>query len=297
MLMDSAQQELLRKAWLQGKDGSLPAREQAKAWALREVWRQDQKPEYGMNTFIATKVTKQGGGAPSPQAIIKLFMRIDADEDWFPGKANYENIGAPRVITSSQRAVVSRCAMRMKEKGVEPTYGKIVAACPKAAYNPKTRQPFSKDTVYTILREDCYDDNPFLPWEHKSRYSKKALTEEMKERRVAFTEFVSGLQHNALWFYNHVVWTDLCSSIIPLNEKKANEMALARKGKKGWISPGSELSSVNLRGDPATLKQASWNTMRIWWFPMLCRGKLHVDMFDADFPGEVPEGAELLAEK
>ena len=53
-------------------------------------------------------------------------------------------------------------------------------------------------------------------------------------------------RHNAQWYFNHVVWTDLCSSIIPLNEKKANEMALARKGSKGWMSPGSELSNINL---------------------------------------------------
>ena len=30
---------------------------------------------------------------------------------------------------------------------------------------------------------------------------------------------------------------------------------------------------------------------------MQCRGKLHVDIFDADFPGEVPDGARLLAGK
>ena len=30
---------------------------------------------------------------------------------------------------------------------------------------------------------------------------------------------------------------------------------------------------------------------------MLCKGKLHVDVFDADFPGEVPAGAERLVAK
>ncbi len=30
---------------------------------------------------------------------------------------------------------------------------------------------------------------------------------------------------------------------------------------------------------------------------MLSRGKLHVDMFDSDFPGEVPDGARILVEK
>ena len=295
--MDTRQQELLRQAWLKGKDGYLPAREQAKAWALREVWKQMGKADHGMKTFIASKVKKQGGGNPSSEAIRQFFEKIDADREWFPGKADYENQGAPSVMTGTSRAAIARCAMNMKDKGVEPTYTKVIASCPKAARNPKTKQPFSKKTIYAILSEDCYDDDPCLPWEHKARFSKKALTDEMKERRVAFVAHVSGWRHNALWFYNHVIWTDLCSSIIPLNEKKADEMALARKGKKGWISKGSEHCSRNLGGKQEVLKQQSWNTMRLWWFPMLCRGKLHVDIFDADFPGETAAGAERLVEK
>ena len=31
--------------------------------------------------------------------------------------------------------------------------------------------------------------------------------------------------------------------------------------------------------------------LRIWWFPRLSRGKLHVDIFDEKSPGETPEGA------
>ena len=37
--MSDAKQELLRSAWLDGKTGALPAREQAKAWARHPVWR------------------------------------------------------------------------------------------------------------------------------------------------------------------------------------------------------------------------------------------------------------------
>ena len=117
------------------------------------------------------------------------------------------------------------------------------------------------------------------------------------ERRVKFADYVLELRHNANWFFNNLVWTDLCNSIIPLSEKKANQMALARKGNKGWISPGSELSSENSKGHPEALKQKSWNTMRIWWFPMLSRGKLHVDVFDENFAGETAEGAAELVTK
>ena len=109
------------------------------------------------------------------------------------------------------------------------------------------------------------------------------------ERRVKFADYVLELRHNANWFFNNLVWTDN-----PLSEKKANQMALARKGNKGWISPGSELSSGNLKGHPEALKQKSWNTM---WFPMLSRGRLHVDVFDENFAGETAEGAAELVTK
>ena len=198
---ETSQQDLLREAWLGGKEGSLPAREQAKAWALREVWRHEGKPEHGMKTFIAGKlkkfsVKKERRVAPSANAIGQFFDRVDADVHWYPGKANYEDCGAPAAMSGQQRATLARCAMSMKEKGEEPTYGTVVAKCPKAALNPKTGEPFSKSTVYAVFREDCYDDEPFLPWEHKARYSKKALTDEMMKRRVDFTIYVERLGHN-----------------------------------------------------------------------------------------------------
>ena len=295
--MTESKQDLLRSAWLDGKDGGLSGREQAKAWALREVWRDAGKGDHGMKTYIAEKLTKQGGGAPSSEAVRKFFEKVDADADWFPGKANYDDVGAPSVMTAQQRAALARCAMAMKGEGIEPTYGKVVAACPKAALNPVTKRPFSKFCVYAVMSEDCYDDDPCLPWEHKARHSKKALTEVMMTRRLEFAKHVLRMGHNNAWFFNHLVWTDICNSIIPLSQKKANEMALARKSGKGWISPGSELSAENSKGNESVLKQNGWNTMRIWWFPLLARGKLHVDIFEESFPGECPEGAAVLVAK
>ena len=51
----------------------------AKAWALREVWKEQGRPTYGMHTFIAEKVTKVGGGHPLPLAVKKLLERTDED--------------------------------------------------------------------------------------------------------------------------------------------------------------------------------------------------------------------------
>ena len=44
-------------------------------------------------------------------------------------------------------------------------------------------------------------------------------------------------------------------------------------------------------------KQKSWDSIRVWWAPVLTRGKLHIEVFDCDFPGECPAGAAKLVEK
>ena len=101
--MTDSRQDLLRSAWLDAKDGSLSAREQAKAWALREIWKDSGKADYGMKTFIAGKLKKEGGGSPSSEAMTCFFDKVDVDDDWFPGKGNYENMGAPPMMSGQQR--------------------------------------------------------------------------------------------------------------------------------------------------------------------------------------------------
>ena len=137
-----------------------------------------------MKTFIAGKLKKKGGGSPSSEAMTQFFDKVDVDDDWFPGKGNYENTGAPSMMTGQQRGALARCAMTIKKSG------NVVAACPKAALNPKTKRLFSKKTLYAVMQEDCYDDDPCLPWQHKARFSKKASATDMMERRVKFADYV-----------------------------------------------------------------------------------------------------------
>ena len=51
------------------------------------------------------------------------------------------------------------------------------------------------------------------------------------------------------------------------------------------------------KGDNTTLKQNSWDTVRVWWAPILSRGKLHIEILGPDFPGDTPEGASILVPK
>ena len=227
-----------------------------------------------------------------------LYHKIDADPTWFPGKADEGARGRPRrLLTRGNAAVVARTAMRMKAERKEPTYSRIVAACPKAAMNPATQKPFSKKRIYDVLRAQCYDEDPSAPWQHKARFAKKALTPQQQTKRLRFAEAVQARGHTNAWYYRSVLWTDLCNSILPNSEHTATEQALAHKGAKGWVSPGAELASFNLRGRKEVLKQNSWNTRRIWWAPLLTRGKLHVIVFDEAFPGEEAAGASVLVPK
>ena len=63
------------------------------------------------------------------------------------------------------------------------------------------------------------------------------------------------------------------------------------------MSKGAKAYSRNLRADAGVLKQNSWDTVRVWWAPILMRGKLHVELLGTEFPGESPEGAAILVAK
>ena len=96
-IMASTRQELLRDAWLGGRTGYLSPLSEARAWALREVWREDDKADHGMCAFIARKVTKVGGGNPERNAVRKFFEQMDEDPEWFPGKPTQERHGPASV--------------------------------------------------------------------------------------------------------------------------------------------------------------------------------------------------------
>ena len=292
-------QEALRKSWMEAADDRLCGREQAKAWALREVWREDGKKPYGLNAFVASKVWKQKAGKPkgahpTGEAISLFFQKTDSDPDWFPGKQSDEPRGPKRLLSGPTRTAIVSAAKRLKSEGHEPTYSAIVAACPAAVKNPKTGEPVDKKRVYDVFREFCYDDDPSDPWVHLSRLTRSALDDPAMQRRLAFATHMLASPHTASWYYTNLVWCDLCNSILPRTEKKAREMTLARKGGKAWMSKGKQAHSQNLRMPKHVLKLSSSDTVRVWWVPVLTRGKLHIEPLPDNFPGETEEGAAVM---
>lgn len=275
--------------------------QEAKAWALRESWRDEGNSDYGMLKHIARRVYKNGSGKkhPTPSALSQLFEKMDADKDWFPGKSSQEQHGPAPVLSATNQTTVARSAMAMKERGEEPTYAKLVASNPRASLNPETKRPVDKRVLYNVLRKRCYDDanDPKDTWTNSTRCSKNALTEKQIILRYAWAKFMKGLRHTPTWYYEKLIWTDICNTILPRTQKKHEEQILARKAKKGWGSKKTKLKSRNLKGNVAAIKQKSYDSIRVWWAPVLMRGKLHIELLGEGFPGEKPAGAAILVSK
>jgi hypothetical protein len=264
---------------------------------LREVWLAEGNSEWGVATFVAERLKKVGGGFVGVPAVSKLFKKIDADAAWFPGKSSQEKFGPSRALSAQARQAIARSAMAMAARKEEPTFAKVAGACPMAILNPATKKPVDKKRVYEVFRNECYDTSPDEPWKHQARLSKVALTDSMIQKRYQFGLDVQALGRSPQWFYQKLAWVDLCNSVLPRSEKKASEQALARKAGKGWISGDSKLFSQNLAGNKAAYKQKSWDTIRVWWVPVLAQGKLHIEVFDADFPGETEAGATIMVSR
>ena len=73
LAMSDSHQEVLRKAWTEGRAGTLSALSEAKAWALREVWRSEGNSDWGLMNFVAERVEKIVGGNPQQPANSKFF--------------------------------------------------------------------------------------------------------------------------------------------------------------------------------------------------------------------------------
>lgn len=170
----------------------------------------------------------------------QFLAKVDADEDWYPGKTAQTTFGRKPALSGQNRASIARSMMALKEHGAEPTYALACGSCPQAVINPSTGKPVDKKRIYDVMRESCYDEVPEEPWAHRPRLSKTSLSADVIENRHTWAEWVKSLNHRPSWYYDHLVWTDLCNSILPRSMSKAKEQAQARKGSKGWMSEGTQ---------------------------------------------------------
>ena len=148
-------QAQLRQSWNGSVDGRLCGREQAKAWALREVWRSEGKRDYGLFEFVASRIRKTRDGQPigdhpSTAAVLQLFQKMDDDPEWLSGKHSDKKRGRKRVIIGGKLTAIRSAAKRLKREGTDPTYAAAVAACPNATLNPGTKEPVDKHDLHGI---------------------------------------------------------------------------------------------------------------------------------------------------
>ena len=287
----------LERLWKEGRDGALSPLEQMRAWALRTAQR-DLGGDKAVNLEkIADQVTKVGGGHPTREAIRRFLDRVDEDPEWYPGKTYRKRPGPQAVLHGKKRKQVAKSAMNLKKEGAEPTYAAIAARCPAAVVNPDTGKPVDKKLVYTVLKTDCYDRNPEDPWVCKPVYTRRFLPDDLMEQRLHWAKRLLQEGYTGGWFYRHVVWVDLCHTIIPGDEKKALAQTLARKNHSRWYSRDAKGDNCNLSAPKHALTQCAFRDEKVWWGFVMLRGKVHVEVFDDDFPGENSKGAKILGQK
>ena len=166
--------------------------QQARVFGLNEAWQEvHEEEEQGKLAWIAERVYVQGPGNkhPSRQAIHLLLKKMAEDDDWFPGKVYGSLGGRPSAVSETNKSIIASSAMAMKERGIEPTYALIIAQCPNASISCATGEPVSKQVVYDILENRCYDIDPDMPWSHQKRLAKVAvLPQDVPKRELHFAD-------------------------------------------------------------------------------------------------------------
>ena len=265
--------------WVSGRQGTLSHWSQALVFAICNV--ADKMGAVYTDPELAQVVYKVGGGHPSREAIRLLRTRFDGDGGWYPGKVSEDAKppGRPKVISAVQAHAVAHSAMAMKARGTEPTVEAVVAHCPRATLNPETAEPFTSKVILEVFRTRCYDDNPEQPWQHVTPNQKTALSPELQLVRHKWGEAMLSKGHQSRWYFNHCVWMDPCSSIIPGSQRSAFHHQRSKLGKrKRWMSADSKRSSQNLRPAPYAGKQCHWGDRRVWWFIVLAKGRVHLEV-------------------
>ena len=301
-MADADAQLRLRDAWLGGPEDRLCGREQAKAWALRECWREEHDSDHGLYKFVAARVnkTKDGlpnGGNPTGDAVKQLFDKIDGDDEWFPGKHCGGKRGPQPILKGGKKTGLIQAAKKIKRDGGEITYTGLIANAPKATLNPDTGEPVDRKQVFKALREHAPDaNNPEEKWDLHPRLTRKALTETQQEKRLVWAKWIRDVVAlTAEWFFMNLVWVDLCNSILPRTQKFATEQALARRSDKFWGLKSEQTHSASLRGDRKSLKmKPKTGAIRVWFVPILARGKFHIEALPEEFPGETEAGAAIM---
>ena len=149
--------------WRTAPVGNMTPLEQMKAYALREVMQStDVKipncKEGSVNyQWIADRVrvyTSDGRVVQHPHrdSVRAFFERVDADEQWYPGKTYHVKKRGPKpLLNGAKRRAIATSMMAAKGRGEEPTSTLAMQLAPAACINPITELPFTKKYLCRVL--------------------------------------------------------------------------------------------------------------------------------------------------
>ena len=284
--------------WSHAPRGRLSAKEQLRAWALREAMQELREGSVNLQ-WIANKLAVGGGGCPTREAVRKLLHRCDSDSEWFPGKSYQEKRGPAPLLNASKRRAIATSMMAAKKRGHEPGVALAVRFCPAATLNPETKAPFTPKYIRKVFREDCYDVSLDHPWNYQRCIQKTWLPPALQAQRLAWAQWELAHAKPPDWYFKNVVWFDPCSTIIPAGPKKAADLEQAARGTKRYISDDARAYSRNLRAPKQCATQCSWKDRRMWWALVLTNGRIDVAVMPvgwkdnatgmADFVQQLPD--------
>ena len=266
--------------WITGRTGTLAPWAQAVVWAALKI---DKARDLEMvDEDIANLVQKVGGGTPSKTAIAKWRRLMDTDKDWYPGKDDGEKSkpGPRRLLNVQKQTAIAHSAMACKRAGLEPSVALVRERCPDATWNPKTKAPFTDKYILDVFKKRCHDDDSDVLWTQQYPLQKTALPDFLMEWRETWGRrelLVEG--HNAGWFFRHCVWVDPCYNILSTNRRQVFALDKAKSAKtKRWMSKDKRTYSRNLRGSQHGGKQQQFGDRKVWWFVMVTRGRIHIEV-------------------
>ena len=264
--------------WISGKVGHLAPWAQAVVQALVKV-----SDAFGLDLSdadIGSYVTKVGGGQPKKDAIRKWRGVFEDDPDWYPGKTAEGNTPGPkRLRTVQKEQAMAKCAMSVKDSGAEPTAAIVKERCPVACLNPTTGEPFTDKYMLEVFRKRCYDEGCTQPWSQEFPLQKTALPDFLKEHRATWGAWLLVNGQGAGWYHRHCIWVDPCYHILSTSERQVFDLNNPNSGKKKrWVSKDGRQYARNMRASPYAGKQQQHGYRKVWWFVVLARGRVHVEV-------------------
>lgn len=236
--------------------------------------------------YIGSCVSKVGGGPPSKTCISVWRRTFDGDADWYPGKTEQQKTkpGPKKLLTPQKATAIAKSVMASKRLGIEPCASLARENCPVATLNPETQEPFTDKYILQVFKERCHDDGSVVPWAQWNPLQKTALPQWLREMRVVWGKLLLAAGESAGWYHRHCVWVDPCYNVLTTSRRQAFDQDMAKFGKgKRWMSEDKRKYSRNLRSSPYGGKQCQFGDRKVWWFIVLSRGHVHIEVMGPEW--------------